>query len=97
MITLEKTPRMEGTGTEDYFNDAWGLRVTEGPWTGTPVSEGEGVGARLAGYRWHVSDPVPFTKSIKVQIEHAGWTYNADGSVRSGFEERPDFFSSVAY
>jgi hypothetical protein len=93
----EKTPRIEGTGTEDYFNDAWGLRVTDGPWTGTPVSEGEGVGARLAGYRWHVPDPVPFTKSIKVQIEHAGWTYKADGSVRSGFEERPDFFSSVAY
>jgi HEAT repeat protein len=93
----EKTPRMEGTGTEDYFNDAWGLRVTDGPWTGTPVAEGEGVGARLAGYRWHVPDPVPFTKSIKVQIEHAGWTYNPDGSVRSGFEERPDYFSSVAF
>jgi hypothetical protein len=93
----ENVPRIEGTGTEDYFNDAWGLRLTEGPWTGTPIAEGEGVGARLSGYRWHVPDPVPFTKSLRVQIEHAGWTYNADGTVRSGFEERPDFFSSVAF
>jgi len=44
-----------------------------------------------------VPDPIPFTKAIKAQIEHAGWTYNADGTVRSGFEERPDFFSSVAF
>jgi len=93
----EKAPRIEGTGTEDYFNDAWGLRVSDGPWTGTPIAEGEGLGARLSGYRWHGVDPVPFTRSLKFQIEHAGWTYNADGSVRSGFEERPDYFSSVAF
>jgi HEAT repeat protein len=93
----EKAPRIEGTGSEDYFNDAWGLRVSDGPWTGIPVAEGEGVGARLTGYRWHVPDPVPFTKSLRVEIEHAGWTYNANGTARSGFEERPDHFSSVAF
>jgi hypothetical protein len=93
----EKTPRIEGTGSEDYFNDAWGLRPSDGPWTGIPVAEGEGVGARLTGYRWHVPDPVPFTKSLRVEIEHAGWTYGADGKARSGFEERPDYFSSVAF
>jgi hypothetical protein len=93
----DKTPRIEGTGSEDYFNDAWGLRVSDGPWTGIPVAEGEGVGARLTGYRWHVTDPVPFSKSLRVEIEHAGWTYNADGTARSGFEERPDNFSSVAF
>jgi hypothetical protein len=93
----EKTPRIEGTGTEDYFNDAWGLHVSDGPWTGTPVAEGQGLGARLTGYRWHVPDPVPFTKSLRVQIEHYGWTYNPDGTARSGFEERFDDFSSVGY
>ncbi len=93
----EKAARIEGTGSEDYFNDAWGLRVSDGPWTGIPVAEGEGVGARLTGYRWHGTDPVPFTKSLRVEIEHAGWTYNADGTARSGFEERPDYFSSVAF
>lgn len=93
----EEAPRIEGTGSEDYFNDAWGLRPSDGPWTGIPVAEGEGVGARLTGYRWHVPDPVPFTKSLRVEIEHAGWTYDADGKARSGFEERPDYFSSVAF
>lgn len=93
----EVKPRIEGTGTEDYFNDAWGLRVSDGPWTGTPVAEGEGFGARLTGYRWHVIDTVPFKKSLRVGIEHMGWTYNPDGAARSGFEERSDFFSSVAF
>ncbi len=93
----ETKPRVEGTGTEDYFNDAWGLRVSDGAWTGIPVAEGEGFGARLTGYRWHVSDPVPFTKSLRVGIEHFGWTYNSDGTARSGFEERADYFSSVAF
>ena len=93
----ETTPRIEGTGTEDYFNDAWGLRVSDGAWTGIPVAEGEGFGARLTGYRWHVVDPVPFKKSLRVGIEHFGWTYNADGTARSGFEERSDYFSSIAF
>lgn len=93
----EKIPRIEGTGTEDYFNDAWGLRVSDGAWTGVPVAEGEGFGARLTGYRWHVPDPLPFKKSLQVAIEHFGWTYNPDGTARSGFEERSDFFSSVAF
>jgi len=93
----EPTPRIEGTGTEDYFNDAWGLRVSDGAWTGIPVAEGEGFGARLTGYRWHAVDPVPFKKSLRVAIEHCGWTYNPDGTARSGSEERSDFFSSVAF
>ena len=92
-----KHPQIYGTGTEDYINEAWGLRVSQGPWSGTPVAEGERVGARLTGYRWHVPDPVPFTKSLWAGIEHAGWTYNQDGSLRSGFEERPDYFSSAAF
>jgi hypothetical protein len=91
------TPQILGTGSEDYFNDAWGLRDSDGPWTGTPIAEGERLGSRLTGYRWHVADPIPFKESLWAGIEHAGWTANPDGTVRSGFEERPDFFSSVAF
>jgi len=96
-IDSARNPQIYGTGTEDYVNEAWGLRVACGPWSGTPVAEGERVGARLTGYRWHIPDPIPFTKSLWAGIEHAGWTYNADGSLRSGFEERPDYFSSTAF
>ena len=91
-----KQPQIYGTGSEDYFNDAWGLRDSDGPWTGTPMAEGERLGSRLSAYRWHVPDPVAFKTSLRAEIEHAGWTANDDGSVRSAFEERPDFFSSVA-
>jgi hypothetical protein len=51
----------------------------------------------MTAYRWHIPDPIPFQNSFRFEFEHAGWTYNADGSVRSGFEERPDLFSSVAF
>jgi hypothetical protein len=37
-------------------------------------------------YRYHLSDPVPFRRSIRVDIEH-GWQEN----------ERSDWYSSVAY
>lgn len=90
-------PQILGTGSEDYFNEAWGLRDITGPWTGTPITEGEKMGSRLSGYRWHIPDPIPFKTSLWAGIEHSGWTANPDGSVRSGFEERPDFFSSVAF
>jgi len=92
-----KQPQLYGTGTEDYFNDAWDLRDASALWTGTPIAEGELPGSRLSAYRWHVPDPIAFKESIWAGIEHSGWTSNPDGSVRSGFEERPDYFSSVAF
>lgn len=92
-----KQPQIYGTGSEDYFNDAWGLRDSDGPWTGTPMAEGERLGSRLSAYRWHVPDPISFRSSLWAGIEHAGWTANEDGTVRSAFEERPDYFSSVAF
>jgi hypothetical protein len=92
-----RTPAIEGTGTEDYFNDAWSFRVATGLYTGVPVADGTGVGARMGAYRWHVPDPIPFRSSLRLDIEHKGWTYNPNGAVRSAFEERPDFMSSVAF
>ena len=93
----EKTAGIQGTGTEDYFNDAWSLREAQGLYTGVPVAEGTDVGARMTAYRWHLADPIPFTRSFRFDFEHAGWTFNPDGTVRSAFEERPDLFSSVAF
>lgn len=93
----EEKPSIEGTGSEDYFNDAWGLHVDDGPYAGVPVAEGTGLGSRMTAYRWHLADPVPFTKSLRFVIEHKGWTFNADGSVKSAFGERTDLMSSVAF
>jgi hypothetical protein len=90
-------PSIEGTGSEDYFNDAWGLHVNDGPYYGVTVAEGTGLGSRMTAYRWHLLDPIPFTRSLKAEIEHRGWTYNADGAVKSAFGERTDLISSVAF
>jgi hypothetical protein len=90
-------PSIVGTGTEDYFNDAWSLRVDSGPYAGVTVAEGTGLGSRMSAYRWHLVDPIPFTTSLRFTFEHNGWTFNPDGSVRSASGERADLFSSVAF
>lgn len=86
----ERTAGIQGTGTEDYFNDARSLREAQGLYTGVPVAEGTDAGARMTAYRRHLADPIPFTRSFRFDFEHAGWTYNPDGTVRSAFEEWPD-------
>src|SRR5262245_3271384 len=77
------TPAIEGTGTEDYFNDAWGLHVSEGLYSGVPVAQGTGLGSRMTAYRWHLLDPVPFTRSLRFEMEHRGWTFQPDVAVKS--------------
>lgn len=94
-------PQLRGTGTEDYFNDAWGFREFCTPFHGVSLYEGVLTGDRVTAYRWHIPDPVPFTKSLHVEIEHRGSIFNDRGSIATmdmgGFEERPDWVSSVAF
>lgn len=92
-IDGEEVPSLQGTGSEDYFNDAWGFRIRTGPWFGQPRIQGEAAGDSGVFYRWHVLDPVNFDKSLRVAIEHKG---NRNESEDGFFLERPDFFSSVA-
>ncbi len=93
----EKEPSIIGTGSEDYFNDAWGLHVVDGPYTGVTVADGTGLGSRMTGYRWHIKDPIPFKKSFRFDMEHLGWTFNNDGSLKSPYGTRDDLYSSVAF
>jgi hypothetical protein len=94
-IDGETEPRLLGTGTEDYFCDAWGFREQDGPFYGTPLWEGREAGNRGTAYRFHLADPVPFKKSLRVEIEHKGAQQFKDGA-SSGFIERDDLMSSVA-
>lgn len=96
-IDGESEPSLRGTGTEDYFCDAWGFRQHSGLFYGVPLMEGEHVGARTSVFRWHITDPIRFRRSLRFEIEHKGATSNPDGSLLSGFEEREDDFSSVAF
>ena len=92
-IDGEEIPSLQGTGSEDYFNDAWAMRPRTSHWFGQPHWQGWTEGNLGVMYRWHVLDPVRFTKSLKVTIEHKG---TAPLSEDAWYIERPDFYSSVA-
>ncbi len=96
-IDGEATPSLRGTGTEDYFNDAWGFRQFSTPYYGVSLWEGYFAGDRVTAYRWHIPDPVAFSKSLKVTIEHRGSVFTDDIAQLGSFVERPDWISSVAF
>lgn len=96
----EAAPSIWGTGTEDYFLSAWGLKTTKTPYFGVPYFDQWGiVGGHTSAYRWHVNDPIVFEKGLKVTIEHFGWISpdeNPDYKSMS-WNEREDDYSSVAF
>jgi hypothetical protein len=96
-IDGETEPSIRGTGSEDYFCDAWGFRKFDGPYYGVPVWGNYEQMSLFTAYRWHLTDPVVFNTALRVEIEHKGVTFDPDGTMRSGFEEREDDFASVAY
>ncbi len=63
---------LHGTGTEDYFNTSWSPNTLyQHPFFGYARVNGEtGWLGRTHVYRFHVTDPVRFEKSLKVSIEH---------------------------
>ncbi len=80
-------PSLHGTGTEDYFCNAWGMQDKPYLFAGTSLfnKKHKNWEGKWTIYRFHILDPIPFKKSIKVTIEH-GHANN-----------RGDDYSSVAY
>lgn len=76
-IDGEEYPSLNGTGTEDYFNHAWGMQRNAYPFFGTIVHEGDTDGFHVA-YRFHITDPVYFEKQLRVTIEHGHANHLAD-------------------
>jgi D-arabinan exo alpha-(1,3)/(1,5)-arabinofuranosidase (non-reducing end) len=66
----EKSPSVSGTGTEDYFSS--GLYFVTGTFSGPyhGVTKIDREKNRVGAYRWHIEDPVPFRKSIRLELEH---------------------------
>jgi hypothetical protein len=99
-IDGESKASIWGTGTEDYFLSAWGLKVTSTPYAGVPYFDQWGiVGGHTSAYRWHLNDPVVFNKGIKVTFEHFGWISPDENPNQktTSWNEREDDFSSVAF
>ncbi len=72
-------PAVHGTGTEDYFNGGWYFITGKfaGPFHGLTIKDR--LRSRISAYRFHIEDPIPFKKSIRVTMEHGG-TNDAPGS-----------------
>ena len=61
-------PPWIGTGSEDYFGDAWGILYLSGPSYGAAAVTGH----HTSNYRWHFMDLIPFEKRMRMTIENYG-------------------------
>lgn len=83
-----KFPTINGTGTEDYFCGSYDFEnpVTHQYQTFTSPYSGlcqvikpnglYGTQERFGLYRWHITDPVRFSRDLKVTIQDLGWRHN---------------------
>ncbi len=84
ILWIDGKHAMQGTGSEDYFCESYGLRPGCFPYFGVTVQEEPFTTA----YRWHVPDPVTFRKSLRFLIEQG----DGNPPFRSG-----NFYYSIAY
>jgi D-arabinan exo alpha-(1,3)/(1,5)-arabinofuranosidase (non-reducing end) len=75
-------PAIHGTGSEDYFNQAYGMQDNAFLFNGSSVYEGNNsppgiarrYGHRTGGYQtsyvFHLTNPIHFRESIRATIEH---------------------------
>lgn len=70
-IDGEKYSSIHGTGTEDYVNMAWcPTQEYNAPYHGIIKGGSKNWKGKITYYRYHIMDPITFSKSIKVTIEH---------------------------
>jgi len=82
-----ETPRIVGTGLEDYFNGGWYFREGPfaGPLHGVPLKDP--LRSMVTMYRFHELDTVPFNHRIRMIFLNP----------RPACELRPYWYASVAY
>jgi len=82
----EWPPTLHGTGTEDYFNMAWcPTQEYCAPYHGLIFGGGPNWAEPITLYRFHIEDPIHFSKKIRVSLEHGH------------ANRRSDDYASVAY
>lgn len=70
-------PSLHGTGMEDYLGHAWGMQHNAYLFNGTIVHE-EDVPGFHHSYRFHMVDPIRFSKGIRVTFEHGHGNHLSD-------------------
>lgn len=95
-------PDLHGTGSEDYFNQAWGMQPNAFLHNGSSIFEGgtipspeielyRGASSYQTSYVLHLENPVRFTREIKATIEigHANHLSNEISSVAYWYASQP--------
>ena len=94
-------PDLHGTGSEDYFNQAWGMQDNAFLRNGSSIFEGRTTltysatpwdeGAYQTSYVFHLENPVRFQREIKVTIQHGHGNNlsNEVSSVAYWYADRP--------
>lgn len=78
-IDGDKTPTLNGTGTEDYFSMAWcPTQEYHGLYNGLIFASDPNWKGQITYYRYHLVDPINFEKEIKVTIEHGHANHRSD-------------------
>lgn len=70
----ETFPSTFGTGTEDYYGYAWGsTQLFDRPYHGQNRVDGPANAGHSDVHRWNLFDPIPYTKSLKFDLEMWHW------------------------
>ncbi len=89
-IDNKEKPKINGTGSEDYYLGAWcygGCGISPFPTSlptfayrhyGNPKNGGDSRGAKWMVYRFHTDSPVPFDHYFKMTIEHGHANHRSD-------------------
>jgi hypothetical protein len=95
-------PDLHGTGSEDYFNQAWGMQPNAFLRNGSSIFEGgtvaapeielyRGASGYQTSYVFHLENPVRFSREIKATIEigHANHLGSEVSSVAYWYASQP--------
>lgn len=88
-----KFPTICGTGTEDYFGASYGFpEVFTTAYQGSTLKRGGKDGPpKWSLYRWHIMDPINFSRDLRVTIQALGWWPNGR------YQPLGDDIASVAF
>ncbi len=83
-------PDVHGTGSEDYFNQAWGMQRNAFLRNGSSIHEADTRGYQTS-YVHHLENPVYFEREIKATIEvgHGNHLANEVSSVAYWYAQQP--------
>ncbi|MFZ4506977.1 MAG: DUF2961 domain-containing protein [Fimbriimonas sp.] len=70
----ETFPSTFGTGSEDYYGYAWSSPLLfQRPYHAQTRCDGPGTRGQVSVNRWQIFDPIPFTKSLRFDMEQWHW------------------------